>query len=872
VDTGQNWRPVRIDTGEVVYIAASDVRTAQSGSHFYVACSNAQTWEKARADVVLSGAADDIQLNALIEANPGCTVTLSSGQVQCVASVGQSSSPNTATRWIGTFNAGANSFTQFIFSGSASSYVNDGTNYLLFLGNNSFDGLFFGVSFGSDLHAHFVALMDCLDPGNSSESGRMVNCVLDRIDYLVASGPNGTGIITFYTFQDLVTTGSQFGNGGFATKLTGGTSTLSDCSFYNLTAFNATINQTSVTSSLFVGYNYPQGFVGTSLAGSKNVFLPSASVSPAVPYDALVDPTATSPAAPLFTTIFAAAAYCKNTLLLTACSIGVRATTTTITEAGNLTAAPNVVRVEVIGDSITGAGGNGLSGAGLPTWALSTFTDGGFVGTWILEGLNITADTAGSGSLFTSGSCIVNAANCWFHGNGVAGTRKIASGSGVVNLTHCQVFDLNIAATLFAQNTAFYYDGNTTAVWGGNVYCQDCELVVGDTKTLTLQTTGYVIWTGHSTENSNWVGQASSLQGIGNVSIGSFGSLNVCYWDNRPPMNIGTSRQTLNLNISATCYWLAVKGTYNNLVTTGQPTTSTTAPPCQIDAQCFTADITGPAALALTAGNFGSSGTRVTLRGIGHTGHVNINAAASGSDIIFSAVSMSRSTLSMGIHQQAGSVGVASKAYNIDVGSAHNVIVLEADAFDTPGTNLSTTTRIITDSSDSLALPAGPQGPQGPPGLDGQDGADGIDAPVNSQPWNTAWGKIALTTWTTATTTTSATYADITNATLTFTAVPGRQYRYTLRMHALSTIAGDSVGYQMTDGSGNVKGDTPSNSSCMFGASNAHPANTTNTESGISGSVTRKWQGARRAGTGSCQLYADGTFIASFLVEDIGPS
>src|SRR5665213_2751119 len=55
------------------------------GGSFFVACADAQPWEISRADLALTGTADDVLLQAFINTNKGGTFYFSSGTVVLTA-------------------------------------------------------------------------------------------------------------------------------------------------------------------------------------------------------------------------------------------------------------------------------------------------------------------------------------------------------------------------------------------------------------------------------------------------------------------------------------------------------------------------------------------------------------------------------------------------------------------------------------------------------------------------------------------------------------------------------------------------------------------------------------------------------------------
>ena len=131
--------------------------------------------------------------------------------------------------------------------------------------------------------------------------------------------------------------------------------------------------------------------------------------------------------------------------------------------------------------------------------------------------------------------------------------------------------------------------------------------------------------------------------------------------------------------------------------------------------------------------------------------------------------------------------------------------------------------------------------------------------------WNSAWGKVAYASSTTAQSTVS-TVADITGTSVTFTAVAGRHYKFTLFLPQLSgTTAGDRARIDITDGTNSIQiGYT---NITGFGGPIVLSALAT-----ASGSVTYKGTMRRDQGTGTIASYADTFSIRFLLVEDIGPA
>lgn len=119
----------------------------------------------------------------------------------------------------------------------------------------------------------------------------------------------------------------------------------------------------------------------------------------------------------------------------------------------------------------------------------------------------------------------------------------------------------------------------------------------------------------------------------------------------------------------------------------------------------------------------------------------------------------------------------------------------------------------------------------------------------------------------TASQTTITTVVDLTSLTTTFTAAAGRRYRISAGCKVLSTIVGDAIQLQITDGSGTV----------LQNAEMINQSGSTGQSMACSvpvvpgaGSRTYKLRMLRTAGTGSVSMIAGSTAPAFILVEDIG--
>ena len=124
-------------------------------------------------------------------------------------------------------------------------------------------------------------------------------------------------------------------------------------------------------------------------------------------------------------------------------------------------------------------------------------------------------------------------------------------------------------------------------------------------------------------------------------------------------------------------------------------------------------------------------------------------------------------------------------------------------------------------------------------------------------------GIVGVATKTAAQTGISST-VDITSLTLTWTATSTRYYRTTVFCIAQQNTSAGNAQIILTDGSGNTK----SKSLYLQAAADYWTSTVVAVETGLSGSVTRKVQANTSAGTMS--IYADATYPALILVEDIG--
>jgi hypothetical protein len=117
-----------------------------------------------------------------------------------------------------------------------------------------------------------------------------------------------------------------------------------------------------------------------------------------------------------------------------------------------------------------------------------------------------------------------------------------------------------------------------------------------------------------------------------------------------------------------------------------------------------------------------------------------------------------------------------------------------------------------------------------------------------------------------ATTTTTPIYP----TSVTFTAVAGRRYKYTLQGNVASTVANDLVSFGLADGSGVILDQTIVPCPSTLASFNASLVYEEAISSG--GSTTRQLSIYRNSGSGNVLIGATSTQRTKLLVEDIGPA
>jgi len=112
------------------------------------------------------------------------------------------------------------------------------------------------------------------------------------------------------------------------------------------------------------------------------------------------------------------------------------------------------------------------------------------------------------------------------------------------------------------------------------------------------------------------------------------------------------------------------------------------------------------------------------------------------------------------------------------------------------------------------------------------------------------------------------TVTDITGLTVTWTAVANRLYRISAYSLILGNVVDDEAYMDITDGSNAVQ--QRASDSLGGTAPTARAFAPVVTQTGLSGSVTRKIRVTRQAGSGAVQVAADGVHPAWIMVEDLG--
>lgn len=137
------------------------------------------------------------------------------------------------------------------------------------------------------------------------------------------------------------------------------------------------------------------------------------------------------------------------------------------------------------------------------------------------------------------------------------------------------------------------------------------------------------------------------------------------------------------------------------------------------------------------------------------------------------------------------------------------------------------------------------------------------------QPWNMPWGIMGTATVTAASSGTTGAAVDWSGLAVTWTAVNNRYYRTTLTgLVNTGSTGGDCISLVIRNGSTQIAGAQAYEINVLHYEGLAAVA----LESGLSGSQTRKASIINSLGTNTVAGYADTTWPAIIVVEDMGPS
>lgn len=139
-------------------------------------------------------------------------------------------------------------------------------------------------------------------------------------------------------------------------------------------------------------------------------------------------------------------------------------------------------------------------------------------------------------------------------------------------------------------------------------------------------------------------------------------------------------------------------------------------------------------------------------------------------------------------------------------------------------------------------------------------------------PWNTAWGEVGRSVKT-ANQGAITTITDVTNMSVTWTAVANRRYKITVKTQCTNSVASIQTGFVVTDAA-NVVMDTALSSSVPVAGGSGSLQAWSYDETGIAaGSNTRKLRATAAANTSTINAGIS-TFVGNsfFIVEDIGPN
>lgn len=421
--------------------------------------------------------------------------------------------------------------------------------------------------------------------------------------------------------------------------------------------------------------------------------------SSATGYDAFVDPTiaANNTATRQFKTVFAAVAYCADTLLLTDITIGVRQTTTSIVETGNYGGTTASLTVRLIG--IGGANGSVTTIANsLSTWDMHGFHESSKWRILIVSSLRIAKNDGAvtpDANFFQNASINVHAMDSFFDGQGASSTTVTPNIAGII-ANNCLLIDVTHSGASVLRDCEWWLNRPTTATMNGNILWlgvgirmpgANCTLTLGTTNNITIE--GVVIQSTSSFVTTLAIATAKEVSIKLGAPAGNFSSLAV---------NI----------TSTTLQNLILEGFFDQITTTAVITGQSVG---RIDAVVkLRADITGPANihLALHDGSaLTTYGVRIRGNGVNGTIAARMQDTAAAATVI-DYISATRSSIVASIARD-GVVSTGAKPFAFDAGSSHNILVLEADSLGLAGTDAGSNDLVITDAG----APASPTGAAG---------------------------------------------------------------------------------------------------------------------------------------------------------------
>jgi hypothetical protein len=140
------------------------------------------------------------------------------------------------------------------------------------------------------------------------------------------------------------------------------------------------------------------------------------------------------------------------------------------------------------------------------------------------------------------------------------------------------------------------------------------------------------------------------------------------------------------------------------------------------------------------------------------------------------------------------------------------------------------------------------------------------------RPWNMPWGHVA-SSQSTAAQNGITTVVDLTNLSVTWTAVANRRYRFNYKLEVNGSVAGDLLEVDITNAAnGQYDRVLVTVPALNGGAGYFTVAGTLHLISPAAGAQTVKLRGLRNVGTGTLNVNASAAIPAQVFIEDIGPS